>query len=285
MEKMDLEIDDFMNYCEYRNLSKKTLLSYEQTLRLFSRYLIDTYKINRSEQVTQQIILNYINDTKERGKYTVVANENTKKTNNPQNRGDYGKKVSIVALNNYIRNLKVYFNYMYENRIIKKNPTQKIKLIHVPRKAKGYMNDIEVNNLLKCFDLSRFHEYRDCVITELLFDTGMRLGECLLIKEKTDINFAERTIFLPADNTKGKKDRYVFFSVQMATELKRWLQYKDRYKESEYVFCTIKGTVLQERSFESNFSNYGERIGKKEINPHLLRNNFAKRFLMNGQRR
>lgn len=279
---MDLEIDDFMNYCEYRNLSKKTLLSYEQTLRLFSRYLIDTYKINRSEQVTQQIILNYINDTKERGKYTVVANENTKKTNNPQNRGDYGKKVSIVTLNNYIRNLKVYFNYMYENRIIKKNPTQKIKLIHVPRKAKGYMNDIEVNNLLKCFDLSRFHEYRDCVITELLFDTGMRLGECLLIKEKTDINFAERTIFLPADNTKGKKDRYVFFSVQMATELKRWLQYKDRYKESEYVFCTIKGTVLQERSFESNFSNYGERIGKKEINPHLLRNNFAKRFLMNG---
>ena len=282
MEKMDLEIDDFMNYCEYRNLSKKTLLSYEQTLRLFSRYLIDTYKINRSEQVTQQIILNYINDTKERGKYTVVANENTKKTNNPQNRGDYGKKVSIVTLNNYIRNLKVYFNYMYENRIIKKNPTQKIKLIHVPRKAKGYMNDIEFNNLLKCFDLSRFHEYRDCVITELLFDTGMRLGECLLIKEKTDINFAERTIFLPADNTKGKKDRYVFFSVQMATELKRWLQYKDRYKESEYVFCTIKGTVLQERSFESNFSNYGERIGKKEINPHLLRNNFAKRFLMNG---
>ncbi len=282
MEKMDLEIDDFMNYCEYRNLSKKTLLSYEQTLRLFSRYLIDTYKINRSEQVTQQIILNYINDTKERGKYTVVANENTKKTNNPQNRGDYGKKVSIVTLNNYIRNLKVYFNYMYENRIIKKNPTQKIKLIHVPRKAKGYMNDIEVNNLLKCFDLSRFHEYRDCVITELLFDTGMRLGECLLIKEKTDINFAERTIFLPADNTKGKKDRYVFFSVQMATELKRWLQYKDRYKESEYVFCTIKGTVLQERSFESNFSNYGERIGKKEINPHSLRNNFAKRFLMNG---
>ena len=282
MEKMDLEIDDFMNYCEYRNLSKKTLLSYEQSLRLFSRYLMDTYKINRSEQVTQQIIWNYINDTKKRGKYTVVANENTKKTNNPLNRGDYGKKVSMVTLNNYIRNLKVYFNYMYDNRIIKKNPTQKIKLIHVPRKAKGYMNDIEVNNLLKCFDLSRFHEYRDCVITELLFDTGMRLGECLLIKEKTDINFAERTIFLPADNTKGKKDRYVFFSVQMATELKRWLQYKDRYKESEYVFCTIKRTVLQERSFESNFSNYGERIGKKEINPHLLRNNFAKRFLMNG---
>ena len=110
----------------------------------------------------------------------------------------------------------------------------------------------------------------------------MRLGECLLIKDKAHINFSERTIFLPAENTKGKKDRYVFFSVQMATELRRWLQFRDRYKDSEYLFCTIKGTLLLERSFESNFSRYGERIGDKNIHPHVLRNNFAKRFLMNG---
>lgn len=282
MEKFDFEIDDFMNYCDCKNLSKRTLISYEQTLRLFARYLEDNYEIKSTTQVTEQIILNYVNDIKERGKYTIVANEKTKILNNPQNRRDYGKKVSIGTVNNYVRNLRVYFNYMYANRFIKVNPMRKIKPIRTPRKVKGYLNDIEINQLLKSFDLSKFHEYRDYVITELLFDTGMRIGECLLIKENTDINFTNKTIFLPADNTKGKKDRYVFFSTQMATELKRWLQYKDRYKESEYVFCTIKGTLLQERSFESNFTNYGERIGKKEIHPHLLRNNFAKRFLMNG---
>ena len=110
----------------------------------------------------------------------------------------------------------------------------------------------------------------------------MRVGECLMIKDVTDINFNERTIFLPADNTKGKKDRYVFFSNQMATELRRWLQYRDRYKNSEFLFCTINGTNILERSFESNFTVYGERIGKNDIHPHMLRNNFAKRFLMNG---
>lgn len=103
-----------------------------------------------------------------------------------------------------------------------------------------------------------------------------------MIRNETDINFKDRLIFLPADNTKGKKDRYVFFSVQMATELRRWLNYRDRYKDSEFCFCTIKGSNLLVRSFESNFSNYGERIGKKDIDPHMLRNNFAKRFLMNG---
>lgn len=282
MEKIDLEVDDFINYCDYKNLSTKTIGSYEQALRLLVRYLQDNCNITRTEQVKEKNITDYISNLKERGKYTVIANENTRKTNNPQNRQDFGKKVSLATVNNYTRNIRVYFNYMYENRLIKVNPMQKIKPIRLPRKAKGYLNDKDFNNLLKCFDLSKFHEYRDYVITQLVFDTGMRIGECLMIRDETDINFTERTIFLPAENTKGKKDKYVFFSTPMATELRRWLQYRDRYKDSEFCFCTIRGTQLKEKSFESNFTNYGERIGNREIHPHMLRNNFAKRFLMNG---
>ena len=65
MEKIDLEVDDFMSYCDYKNLAQRTILSYEQTLRLFIRYLQDIYKVTK----TEQIILNYIKNTKERGKY------------------------------------------------------------------------------------------------------------------------------------------------------------------------------------------------------------------------
>lgn len=282
MEKIDIEIDDFLAYCDYKSLSRKTLASYEQTLKLFARYLLDEHHIKRAEDVKELTILNYIKSIKERGKYTVVADERTKKFNMPQNRIDYGRKVSIATINNYIRNLRVFFNYMYDNRLIKVNPMKKVKPTRTPRKVVGYINDIDFGRLLKSFDLSKFSEYRDYVATQLIFDTGMRVGECLLIRDEKDINFAERTIFLPADNTKGKKDRYVFFSVQMATELRRWLQYRDRYRNSEYIFCTNKGSALNVRSFESNFTKYGERIGNKEIHPHMLRNNFAKRFLMNG---
>lgn len=282
MEKIDLEIDDFINYCDYKGLSKKSMSSYEQTLRLFARYLQDNCEITKSEQVKEENIKEYVTSIKERGKYTVVADDNTKRFNNPQNRQDYGKKVSIGTINNYVRNMRVYFNYMYDNRLIKVNPMRKIKPTRTPRKVKEYLEDNEFNKLLKSFDLSKFHEYRDYVVTQLIFDTGMRLGECLAIEDRIHIDFKERTIFLPADNTKGKKDRYVFFSVEMATELRRWLQFRDRYKDSEYCFCTIRGTQLHVRSFESNFTVYGERIGKNDIHPHMLRNNFAKRFLMNG---
>lgn len=44
MTEFDYEIDDFMSCCESKGLSKKTMRSYEQTLRLFSKYL-EEYKM------------------------------------------------------------------------------------------------------------------------------------------------------------------------------------------------------------------------------------------------
>ena len=95
-------------------MSQKTLASYEQTLRLFIKYLQDECSITKTEQVKEQTVLDYVKSIKERGKYTVVANDNTKRLNNPQNRRDFGRKVSIATINNYIRNLTLYFNYMYD---------------------------------------------------------------------------------------------------------------------------------------------------------------------------
>lgn len=48
-----------------------------------------------------------------------------------------------------------------------------------------------------------------------------------------DIDVDRRTIFIPTEINKAKKDRYVFFSNTMANILKSWIQYKDRYCESE----------------------------------------------------
>lgn len=109
----------------------------------------------------------------------------------------------------------------------------------------------------------------------------MRVNECLLIKME-NLNLPKRFIYLPADDTKGKKARHVFYSDKMATQLQRWIRYKDRYRDSEYLFCTNQGKRLQVGNFEANVRKYAKRIGLKDIHPHVFRNNFAKRFLMNG---
>ncbi len=38
MEQIDYDVDDFIDYCASKNLSTKTIGSYEQTLRLLVQY-------------------------------------------------------------------------------------------------------------------------------------------------------------------------------------------------------------------------------------------------------
>jgi len=280
MEKIDIQIDEFMNYCQSKGLARKTMSSYEQALKLFARYLSDNVKITDATKLTDKIFREYIVSIQERGKYTVASDIESKKTNNPDKRKDLGKKVSPSTINNYTRNIKVFYAFLLEQGMIKKNPLKNISSIKFNRKPKEFIEDLEIIKLLKNMDNSKLHEYRDNIIIQTLLDTGMRIGECLdLVTE--DLDLVNRSILLRAEITKGKKYRYVYFSEELQKELRRWLQYKDRYLDTNYLFPTIKSSKLSIGSFETKLKQYGERIGIN-IHPHQIRNNFAKRFLMAG---
>lgn len=282
LSKIFLQMEDFLSYCQSKGLSQKTIFSYDQTLKLFAKYLEVEQDIKDASLVTEQIIREYILSLQERGKYTFVSKEDSKKWNNPDARADKGKQISKSTINNYIRNIKVFFNFLDEYDMIRKNPVTKVKQLRNPRKAKDFINDREFNNLIKCLDLSKFSEYRDYTLIQIIIDTGMRLGECLMLKME-DIDLNERCIVLKAENTKGKMERVVFYSSEMGVLMRRWIQFKDRYVESEYLFPskTYK-TKIRVSNFEKNFRMYCNRIGLSDVTPHTLRNNFAKRFLMAG---
>jgi len=227
MEKIDMQIDEFINYCQSKDLSRKTMASYEQALRLFARYLEDYVKITDATKLTEKIFRAYIVSIQERGKYTIVAEEKSKETNNPKNRKDLGKKVTPATINNYTRNIKVFYSFLLEQGLIKKNSLINIKSIKFDRKPKEFIEDMEMIKLLKYMDSSKFHEYRDSIIIQTLLNSGMRISECLEISVE-DIDLINRSIMLKAENTKGNKHRYVYFSQELQKELRRWLQYKDR---------------------------------------------------------
>ena len=275
------QVQDYLVYCKTKGLADKTIKSYEQSLGLFSRYCEEEHKIEKAEKVTKKVIVEYLTYVRDRGKYTIVSDELSRKSNNPHNRTDLGKRVSVATVNNYLRNIKAFYTYCMEFQIIKKNPTDTLKAMPNKRKARDFISDLQFKMLLRVFNLSSFVEFRDYVITNLLMDSGMRITECLLIKVE-DIDLNKRAIFLPAQNTKGKKERLVYFSNEMNLLLKRWLKYKDIYTNSEYLFSTQRGNSFKNAVFEKNFRNYCNRIELKNVSPHTLRNNFAKRFLMNG---
>lgn len=67
----------------------------------------------------------------------------------------------------------------------------------------------------------------------------------------------------------------------MSVDLKRWIWHRDRYSDSLYLFPTTRGTALAVTNFEGTVRRKGKSVGL-DVNPHLLRNNFVKYYLING---
>lgn len=277
------QIDEYMVYCRSRQLREKTMASYEQALRLFERWCKEAMGVETVDKVTEPIVRRYINELQTGGKYSFYADEAAKETNRPDRRRDYRQPVSAVTINNYIRNLRAFFNWLDSEYMLKKNPMKKVRQIKINRSPREYISDEDFKRLLSTLDRSYYSEHRDYVMTVLMIDSGMRLGECSSVTVE-DLNLTKHHLILRAEITKGRKSRTVYFSPRTELVLRRWLQFKDRYVESDYLFpVKHSGAHIEVSTFETNFKKYLRRAGINEkITPHCLRNNFAKRCLMNG---
>ena len=169
----DYWIDEYMYNCRSRKLRPKTMISYEQTLRLFERWCQEEANITEPEQVLETTIRHYICSLQERGKYTFYATEDCAITYNPARRRDFSQTVSTTTINNYIRNLKAFFTW-YADTTQTTNRTVKIKQLRNERKAQEYLEDHEIEKLLKIFDRSYFPQHRDFMVIMLILDTGIK---------------------------------------------------------------------------------------------------------------
>ncbi|GAA0123858.1 hypothetical protein UT300018_31760 [Clostridium faecium] len=124
--------------CTNKDLSKKTMMSYESTLKLFFKYLDEEFNITEVEKGEEKHIREYIDFTKERGKYSFVADITTTSINRPHNRDDFGKEVSIATINNYFKNTKVLFNFCLDRRWVKISLTMCIKQFEAERECNLY---------------------------------------------------------------------------------------------------------------------------------------------------
>lgn len=274
--EFELDIDRYMLDCSAKGLSAKTLKSYEQTLRLFARYLEETFEITDSKIVGAEHLRAYIRDIEKRGKFEISASGNPK--NHPERRQDYGKQVSKTTIANYVRNIKAYYSYLYQERHIRKNPMKDVKAIKPERKVKPMLEDREIMQFFRAFDVTKFDQYRDWIMAQLIFDCGARISE---LSATVDADYDLRNNALLLRETKNGKERFVYFSDTMRRHLKSWFNYKDRYTNCAYTFPTIRGNRVRIEGVERSFRLRARDVGL-HVTPHLLRNNFAKRYLING---
>ena len=110
--KIDRSITLFLNYCRSKQLRPKTLQSYEQALGLFAKWLRENEQIEEVEEIKEITIREYMLSLQERGKYSVCVNAHFKEVNYPERRMDFMATLSNTTLNNDLRNIRAYVNWM-----------------------------------------------------------------------------------------------------------------------------------------------------------------------------
>ena len=123
---------------------------------------------------------------------------------------------------------------------------------------------------------------RDLLILEMLYATGVRVGELVSIKVK-DIDFSNRHIIILG---KGNKERYVNFGEYCEDSLNEYLsdgRISLNSKDSEYLFLNNNGGELTERGVRFILDKLIKQTGiNKNISPHMIRHSFATHLLNEG---
>lgn len=103
--------------------------------------------------------------------------------------------------------------------------------------------------------------YRDKLIIQMLYATGMRVGELTKLRID-DIDFQERFIHIPPENTKTKTGRTIWISQEMLNNVRAYLKLT---KKKKGVLISLSSRRVQQL-----FKKYSD-ISSIDVTPHTLR--------------
>ena len=133
-----------------------------------------------------------------------------------------------VTIDNIRRNLSSFFSWLEEEDHILKSPVKRIHKIKTKTVVKEVISDESIEILR-----DNCKEKRDLAIIDLLFSTGMRVGE-LVNLDIADIDFNERECIVYG---KGDKERRVYFDARAKLHLQNYL--KCRTDDNPALFVTL----------------------------------------------
>lgn len=151
--------------------------------------------------------------------------------------------------------------------------------------AEELMNNVdsETNNSSSCSKESRAIELRNAAILELLYATGMRVGE-LTSLNVYDVNFESHTIKVTG---KGNKQRVVPFGIPAFKALSAWLSSDGRKvllqdSAETAIFLGARGKRIDQRLVRQVVHDAAKSAHVPDISPHALRHSAATHMLNGG---
>tara|TARA_Y100001968_G_scaffold78045_1_gene69359 strand:+ start:4307 stop:5221 length:915 start_codon:yes stop_codon:yes gene_type:complete len=182
-----------------------------------------------------------------------------------------------------LSSLRRFYTYLMQQEIISTNPTDKISMPKIGRSLPVLLTENEVLQLIKAPNTKKPLGFRDRVMLELLYATGLRVSELVKL-EANQLNLNQGYLRVMG---KGDKERLV----PMGKTAKRWMKnYLNgpiqeilNNRQSDCLFPTRTSTSISRQAFWQIIKKYAMKVGiSAKLSPHSLRHAFATHLINHG---
>lgn len=180
---------------------------------------------------------------------------------------------SKTTIDNIRRNISSFFTWLEEEDYIVKSPMRRIHKIKTTKTVKEVISDEEIEKMRdKCKNL------RDLAIIDLLYSTGIRIGELVRLNVD-DIDFEERECIVFG---KGDKERRVYFDAKTKIHLMGYINSRSDTNPALFVTLDAPYDRLQISGVEIRLRRLGRELGINKVHPHKFRRTMATRAIDKG---
>ena len=180
---------------------------------------------------------------------------------------------SKTTIDNIRRNISSFFTWLEEEDYIIKSPMRRIHKIKSTKTVKEVISDEEIEKMRdKCKNL------RDLAIIDLLYSTGIRIGELVRLNVD-DIDFEERECIVFG---KGDKERRVYFDAKTKIHLMGYINSRSDANPALFVTLDAPYDRLQISGVEIRLRRLGRELGINKVHPHKFRRTMATRAIDKG---
>jgi integrase/recombinase XerD len=178
-----------------------------------------------------------------------------------------------VTVDNIRRNISSFFSWLEEEDYVLKSPMKRIHKIKTKTVVKNVISDEAIEKLR-----DNCRGSRDLAIIDLLYSTGIRVGE-LVNLNINDIDLEGRECIVYG---KGDKERRVYFDAKAKVHLKDYLDSRNDDNEALFVTLDSPHERLKISGVEIRLRQLGRRLNIDRVHPHKFRRTMATRAIDKG---
>ena len=250
------------------NEAVKTDIAYDEFLKMFLAAKRFEGCSDRTISYYQTTVKHLLSKT-ENSVRKITTEEMREYLSNYQKRND----CSNVTIDNVRRNISSFFSWLEEEDYILKSPMRRIHKIKTKTVVKSTISD-EGIELLR----DNCKEKRDLAIIDLLYSTGIRVGELVNLNiEDIDLEGRECVVY-----GKGDKERRVYFDAKAKVHLKEYIETRRDDNEALFVTLDAPHDRLKISGVEIRLRKLGRELNLDRIHPHKFRRSMATRAIDKG---